>query len=220
MGNYPAPSNVNGGPSAAPNMHAPILPPGSHRGGGIVSHSVTSPQASASHAAPNRLSRGGTGNDSSEADQERETAELFGDIPEAKKRKFILVEDPVRGGRTRVRVTLDTIDTRSIPDSYRRAQAVWPRSWFAREMQSPTTESQFADDFDDDSEGAGSSGRGKTLVRVPMPDGGESELGVPRMGTRMRGKEVRVNDLGYRMAWHQSRTFAGRIGMSMSLPPP
>lgn len=195
-------------------MHAPILPPGSHRGGVIVSHSTSGTPPPALNRHSGSSGGGRNGRNDEEQESAREVEELFGDIPEAKKRKFILVEDPVRGGRTRVRVTLDTIDTRSIPDSYRRAQAVWPRSWFAREMQSPTSDNQFSDDFDDESAAAvpGAAGRGKTMVRVPMPDGDEYELGVPRMGKRMRGKEVRVNDLGYRMAWHQSRTFAGRIG--------
>ncbi len=45
---------------------------------------------------------------------EEERISLFGDIPEAKKRKFILVDDPGKGGRVRVRVTLDTVDTDEI----------------------------------------------------------------------------------------------------------
>jgi hypothetical protein len=51
---------------------------------------------------------------------EEDRASLFGDIPEAKKRKFILVDDPAKGGRVRVRVTLDTVDIKEIPDSFRR----------------------------------------------------------------------------------------------------
>uniref|UniRef100_A0A8H7NJR2 Uncharacterized protein n=1 Tax=Bionectria ochroleuca TaxID=29856 RepID=A0A8H7NJR2_BIOOC len=63
--------------------------------------------------------------------------DLFPDIPEAKKRKFILVEDNVRGSRLRVRVTLEGVDTNEIPDSFRKGASVFPRTYFPREMQSP-----------------------------------------------------------------------------------
>ncbi|KAF5665637.1 hypothetical protein FHETE_6559 [Fusarium heterosporum] len=151
-----------------------------------------------------------------------EPNDLFPDIPEAKKRKFILVEDNVRGSRLRVRVTLEGVDTNEIPDSFRKGSSVFPRSYFPREMQSPppsATGSRFfgADQDDDgieDTEGRESSRRGvnktgKEMVKVPM---GESsgEIAIPRMRKSTRGQEVRLNDLGYRMAWLQSRVFAGR----------
>lgn len=151
-----------------------------------------------------------------------EPDDLFPDIPEAKKRKFILVEDNVRGSRLRVRVTLEGVDTNEIPDSFRKGSSVFPRSYFPREMQSPppsaTGSRFFGADQDDDgieeTEGRESSRRGvnrtgKEMVKVPM---GESsgEIAIPRMRTSTRGKEVRLNDLGYRMAWLQSRVFAGR----------
>jgi hypothetical protein len=161
---------------------------------------------------------------------------LFPDMPEAKKRKFILVEDNVRGSRLRVRVTLDGVDTKEIPDSFRKGASVYPRSYFPREMQSPppsaTGSRFFADDLDDgaardeheddgieETEGraasrrAGSARGRKTAVvavRVPVGDGEEGEVIIPRMRRVGRGKEVRLNDLGYRMAWLQSRVFAGR----------
>ena len=151
-----------------------------------------------------------------------EPDDLFPDIPEAKKRKFILVEDNVRGSRLRVRVTLEGVDTNEIPDSFRKGASVFPRSYFPREMQSPppsaTGSRFFGDDQDDDgieeTQGRESSRRGtnrsgKEMVKVPM---GEStgEIAIPRMRKSTRGKEVRLNDLGYRMAWLQSRVFAGR----------
>ena len=154
--------------------------------------------------------------------------DLFPDIPEAKKRKFILVEDSDRQSRLRVRVTLDGVDTREIPDSFRKSSSVYPRSYFPREMQSPppsaTGSKFFADDASDDGEddgttdtegrraGRGSVSRrgGRTLVKVPMAEGQEGEVSIPRMRRQFRGKEVRLNDLGYRMAWLQSRVFAGR----------
>jgi hypothetical protein len=48
------------------------------------------------------------------------------------------------------------------------------------------------------------------MVPVPLVDGGEAELGVPRMRKSVRSKEVKLNDLGYRMTWHQSRVFADK----------
>jgi hypothetical protein len=89
-------------------------------------------------------------------------------------------------------------------------------------MQSPppsaTGSRFFGEDHDDDgteeTEGRESSRRGvnrtgKEMVKVPM---GESsgEIAIPRMRKSTRGREVRLNDLGYRMAWLQSRVFAGR----------
>lgn len=151
-----------------------------------------------------------------------EPDDLFPDIPEAKKRKFILVEDNVRGSRLRVRVTLEGVDTNEIPDSFRKGASVFPRSYFPREMQSPppsaTGSRFFEDDADDDklqeTEGReasrrGAPRRGKEMVKVPV---GETmgEVAIPRMRKSTRGKEVRLNDLGYRMAWLQSRVFAGR----------
>ncbi|KAL2016451.1 hypothetical protein VTK56DRAFT_3502 [Thermocarpiscus australiensis] len=153
--------------------------------------------------------------------------DLFPDIPEAKKRKFILVEDSQRQSRLRVRVTLDGVDTREIPDSFRKSSSVYPRSYFPREMQSPppsaTGSKFFTDDASDaeddgttDTEGrrhgrrGSTARRGRTMVKVPMGDGQEGEVAIPRMRKMFRGKEVRLNDLGYRMAWLQSRVFAGK----------
>lgn len=148
---------------------------------------------------------------------------LFPDIPEAKKRKFILVEDNVRGSRLRVRVTLDGVDTNEIPDSFRKGASVYPRSYFAREMQSPppsaTGSRFFAADVSDDgiqetegreaSRHRGPKSMGE-VVKVKMAEGQDGDATIPRMRKSGRGKEVRLNDLAYRMAWLQSRVFAGR----------
>jgi len=175
----------------------------------------SSPHASGSAIAARRLSR--SRND--------EPEDLFPDIPEAKKRKFILVEDSDRQSRLRVRVTLDGVDTREIPDSFRKSSSVYPRSYFPREMQSPppsATGSKFfvedTSDIEDDGTaetegrraGRGSGKLAKTMVKVPMSEGQEGEVAIPRIRKTFRGKEVRLNDLGYRMAWLQSRVFAGR----------
>lgn len=147
---------------------------------------------------------------------------LFPDIPEVKKRKFILVEDNVRGSRLRVRVTLEGVDTNEIPDSFRKGSSVYPRTYFPREMQSPPPSAMgsqfFPDDVSDDgtqeTEGrAGSRGvarfAGQT-VKTPMAESQEGEINIPRTRRAIRGRDVRLNDLGYRMAWLQSRVFAGR----------
>ncbi|KAI1343198.1 hypothetical protein F5Y15DRAFT_405768 [Xylariaceae sp. FL0016] len=149
---------------------------------------------------------------------------LFPDIPEAKKRKFILVEDNKRGCRLRVRVTLEGVDTKEIPDSFRKNSSVFPRSYFPREMQSPppsaTGSRFFQDDLSDDEvevDGGrtgrsreNKTGRDRVMVKVPMADGSDGEVAIPRTRKGTRGREVRLNDLGYRMAWLQSRVFAGR----------
>ncbi|KAK4157004.1 hypothetical protein C8A00DRAFT_12113 [Chaetomidium leptoderma] len=188
-------------------------------------HGSAGPMAAQRRASPSRASQNGP-------------EDLFPDIPEAKKRKFILVEDSDRQSRLRVRVTLDGVDTREIPDSFRKSSSVYPRSYFPREMQSPppsATGSKFfagdASDVEDDGvtetegrssrpgRGSGSvsgsvppssSRHGRTMVKVPMAEGQEGEVAIPRMRRVFRGKEVRLNDLGYRMAWLQSRVFAGR----------
>ncbi|RWA04080.1 hypothetical protein EKO27_g11028 [Xylaria grammica] len=146
---------------------------------------------------------------------------LFPDI--SKKRKFILVDDNRRGGRLRVRVQLESVDTKEIPDSFRKRSAVFPRSYFPREMQDPppsATGSRFFEDdlSDDDVEvDGGWVGRSRTnrtrdrvLVKVPMTNGIQGEVAIPRMRNSLRTKEVRLNDLGYRMAWLNGRPFAGR----------
>ena len=139
--------------------------------------------------------------------------ELFGPVPEAKRRKFILVDDPHRGARVRVRVMLDQVEMKEIPDSYRKTNSVYPRSYFPMQTQSPDAASEadrFPDDEDDESSDAGRPSRGHTLVPVPMLDGSEAQVPTPRLGRSKRRKETTLNDLGYRMSWSQSRVFAGR----------
>ncbi|KAK6593344.1 ribosomal protein l24e [Botrytis cinerea] len=124
--------------------------------------------------------------------------DVFGNVPEAKKRKFILVEDPVKQSRVRVRVTLDTVDINEIPDSYRKINSVYSRDFFQD------------DDSDDEVEGRGRSRRGRKMFPVHLPNGDEAEIPIPRMRKSQRALEVKLNDLGYRMTWHQSRTFANK----------
>lgn len=138
--------------------------------------------------------------------------ELFGDLPEAKRRKFILVDDPHRGSRVRVRVMLDQVEMKEIPDSYRKNNSVFPRSYFPMHMQSPPGP-RHPEDEDEDMDGTENPdrpGRGRTLVPVPTLDGTETEVPTPRITRTKRKKEEALNDLGYRMSWSQSRVFAGR----------
>ena len=155
--------------------------------------------------------------------REDEPADLFPDMPEAKKRKFILVEDNARGSRLRVRVTLQGVDTNEIPDSFRKSSSVYPRTFFPREMQSPppsATGSRFfpndqSDDGTQETEGR-SNVRSRArriaaeMVRQPVNDEGDDVFAINRMTKSTRQKYVKLNDLGYRMAWLQSRVFAGR----------
>jgi hypothetical protein len=148
---------------------------------------------------------------STKQEEEERNVALFGDLPEAKRRKFILVDDAQRGTRVRVRVMLDQVRMHEMPDSYRKNNSVYPRSWFATEMQSPPPSprhGRWPDDIDSDSETTVATS--STLVPVPMMDGSEAKVPMPRMNRSKRNKEVTLNDLGYRMSWSQSRVFSGR----------
>jgi hypothetical protein len=143
-------------------------------------------------------------------EEEEDNSALFGDLPESKRRKFILVDDTQRGTRVRVRVMLDQVRMAEMPDSYRRTNSVYPRSWFATEMQSPPPSprrGRWPDDIDESEQNMPNA---RTLVPVQLPDGSESKTPIPRVTRTARGKEVTLNDLGYRMSWSQSRVFAGR----------
>ncbi|KAI0169789.1 hypothetical protein GGR52DRAFT_551523 [Hypoxylon sp. FL1284] len=160
----------------------------------------------------------------SSMDDEKVPPGLFPDVPSGKKRKYILVEDLKRNSRLRVRVTLEDVNPKEIPDSFRKSSAVYPRSYFPREMQSPPPSATgtrfFEDDLSDDGvetdggrtgRARRSDGAGRVMVKAPMSDGNEDEVAIPRTRKGMRLKEVRLNDLAYRLAWRHSRTFAGRI---------
>lgn len=153
---------------------------------------------------------------SAKEDEEDKQRALFGDVPESKRRKFILVQDDQRGGtRVRVRVMLDQVKMDDMPDAHLRINAVYPRSYYPRQMRSPPCSPRARgvwDDEDDEVEGASGTAptRGKTMVSVSMMDGSEAKLPVPSMTKSRRSKEVALNELGYRMSWGQARTFNGR----------
>ena len=191
--NYPTQPNV--GPSIAPSLHDGM--------DSLGSHGTTSSTAVIAASFKNE-------------DEERNTA-LYGDLPENKRRKFILVDDSANNNRVRVRVrvTLDQVDLKEIPDSYRKSNSVYPRSYFPTQMQSPPSSARGSRFFDDnDPEGGdvndGKATRGRTLVPVPMLDGTEGEVAIPKLTRAKKRNENYLNELGYRMSWSQSRVFAGR----------
>lgn len=146
-------------------------------------------------------------------EQSPSNEDLFGQLPGGKRRTFILVEDPQRGSRVRVKVGLDKINMDDLPDSYRKLNAVYPRTYFPVQMKDVPGQSTPSKRFvRDDTEMADdeASTVGRTTVPAPSMDG-ERDIEVPKLSRRRHRKEVMLNDLGYRLSWSQSRVFAGRI---------
>lgn len=164
------------------------------------------------HAPPPHATGVGVMKHQEQDDEERKLA-MFGDLPESKRRKFILVDDAQRGTRVRVRVTLDTVKMEEMPDSYRKSNSVFPRSYFAMQMTSPPASPRgskvFTADEPDDENDPSFPLAGSQNVPVPTLDG-EAGVPKPRLTRVKRSKEITLNDLGYRMSWSQSRVFAGR----------
>lgn len=181
---YPV-STASSGPSMAPPIHAGFNAYG--RPGGPTSIAAK------------------------EKDKGEEDAALFGDIPEAKRRKFILVPDTQRDVRVRVKVSLDQVEMSEIPDSFREKNAVHPRAYYPSQMQVPPPSSRgsrFVDE-DDAEDDNGLPTIGRTTVPIQMLDG-ESEVAVPKITKSRQKKEENLNELGWRMAWSQMRVFDGR----------
>ncbi|KAJ5381663.1 uncharacterized protein N7496_004091, partial [Penicillium cataractarum] len=148
-----------------------------------------------------------------EVDVSPSNEDLFGQLPDGKRRTFILVEDPQRGARVRVKVQLDKVNMDEIPDSYRMSNAVYPRTYFPVQMKdAPGTSVPNKRFFRDDTEHTDDSDAtvGRTSVLAPSLDG-EREIDVPQLSRRKHHNEVLLNDLGYRLSWSQSRVFAGRM---------
>jgi len=146
-------------------------------------------------------------------DQGPTNDDLFSQLPDGKRRKFILVDDPQRGCRVRVKVVLDKVNMDEIPDSYRESNAVYPRTYFPIQMRDENRVVPAKRFFRDDAEQADdpeTSTIGRTTVPAPSLDA-ETDIEVPRISRRKHRKELMLNDLGYRMSWSQSRVFAGRM---------
>ncbi|KAI1811952.1 hypothetical protein GGS20DRAFT_592383 [Poronia punctata] len=193
---------------------------------------------------------------------------LFPPVPDSRKRKFLLVDDDRRGSRLRVRVQLEIVNTKEIPDSFRKWSAVYPRSYFPREMQDPPPNAAgsnyFEDDMADDggdvanvanvangangaygANGVNGAGPGSAqssvhssvhlsvqsvehgsangfvhsrpnldktteMITCPVGRGPRGQASIPRTRKSTRTKEVRLNDLAYRLGWLNGRPFAGR----------
>ncbi|KAH8701731.1 hypothetical protein BGW36DRAFT_104164 [Talaromyces proteolyticus] len=195
---YPAAAHSAGAPSA------PAMAPPLQAGGGFDTLGRPS-VATASR-------RGDTTEHEDDEMHDPDNEDVFGSLPEGKRRKFILVDDPQRNCRVRVKVMLDQVDVNEIPDSYRLSSAVYPRAYFPVQMKSPPGRvvpgKRYADD-ESDEDTAGSVTMGRTLVPTPTIDG-ESDDAVPRLTRTRHHKDKVLNDLGYRMSWSQSRVFAGR----------
>ena len=234
------PSNVFHGYQAYPPhpaSAAPSLPP--HLSNGL-DHSMPNHAISTSASAPTvtaKLER-------QSPSPGKKHGSVFSELPEAKRRKFILVDDAERKTRVRVKVNLESVEIAEIPDSYRRENSVYPRSWRPTEMP-PSPRDQRArrirfveDEAEDGAEGqqreglgvaemmgGGGMRAGRVTVAVPLPEKEEGRLDVPGLGRRAREREDKLNDLGYRMSWGQGRVFAGRVvflqkSRELSLPPP
>lgn len=148
---------------------------------------------------------------SRDAEQKQEDdIALFGDVPEDKRRKFILVEDTQKKARVRVKVTLDQIEMSEIPDSYRKQNSVFPRAYYPVQMQGNDDDARNSRYIEEGDEvDAGNPIAGRTNVAVQLPSG-EAEMSVPMITKAKRSREEKINELGYRMAWGQGRTFSAR----------
>jgi len=140
-------------------------------------------------------------------DKDEEETALFGDLPEGKKRKFILVDDTQKNARVRVKVTLDQVNVQDIPDSYRKQNSVYPRSYYPIQMQAEPPAGRFSTGNTEENDGAPTIGR----MTVPcMTTEGESQVEVSQLTMGKRDRERKINELGYRMAWGQGRVFSNR----------
>lgn len=209
---YPAAAHAPSG-LGAPSMAPPL------QGGGfdtIGRHSVATAASQRHDADDSYETEAATGKPGDKV--------LFGSLPAGKRRKFILVDDHQRGGRARVKVTLDRVNMNEIPDSYRLTNAVFPRAYYPIQMRgspghtipdSRYLENNDADDNNDDDDdgyefdnGNDPVTVGRTIVNVPSIEG--LSPAVPGLTRSRHRKDKIINDFGYRMSWSQSRVFADR----------
>lgn len=144
-------------------------------------------------------------------EKDQEDVELFGDIPEGKRRKFILVEDTQKNARVRVKVTLDQVAMSEIPDSYRKSNSVYPRAYYPVQLKSTSETTGGSRFFNEDVEDLDDAP--PTIGRIAVPcqtSDGADQVDIPQLSRAKRDRERKLNELGYRMAWGQSRVFSGR----------
>lgn len=146
-------------------------------------------------------------------DYGQEEAAFFGDIAKTMPRKSITVKDIEKDTNVRVNVKLDGVSLDEIPDSFRQKNSVYPRSYYARHMQSPPRSRQgsvFDDDTVDMAGGRFAPSVGRTMVPIKLQEGWETELAIPRTTKSRRTKERALNDLGCRMTWDYVQNFSER----------
>lgn len=142
-----------------------------------------------------------------------EEAKFFGDMAKTMPRKSITVKDIEKDTNVRVNVKLDGVSLDEIPDSFRQKNSIYPRSYYARHMQSPPRHrgsSVFDDESLDMSGGRFAPSVGRTVVPVKLQEGWETELAIPRTTKSRRAKERALNDLGCRMSWDYVQNFSER----------
>lgn len=151
-------------------------------------------------------------------EEEEKKLTLFGEPQGEKRRKFILVDDQARGCRVRVRALLDNVKMEEMPDSHLRANSLYPRSYFPRQMRSsPHSPSQSGfrdvseDSIDNEANTSEHTGiRDRLRVRVLLLSGSYAHLHIPQPTKGRRARECALNELGYRMSWGQAKTFNER----------
>lgn len=150
-----------------------------------------------------------------EDDEQDRNKAIFDYLPEAKRRKFLLVDDPEDQKRVRVHVSLKRSNIVEAPDDFRHRNCVYPRSFVPVGMPTEprlTRGNRFYADDEPDG-GVRDDGQvtvGRTLVPVSMLEGADGDVAVPRIARAKKEKEKLLNDLGYRMAWGQRKIFHRR----------
>jgi len=204
---YPTPPNPYGS-SMLPHLHTGIDGPPAHS------------TVSVSMALPTK-----TEDPSPSPEIKPEHASLFGKLPDGKQRKFFTVEDPDRSNhKVRVKMALHECPIEQVPDSYRRTNSVYPRSWYPVQMQlSPSSRGsrgRFLESRDETSAASATTEEDATnpdlytptiQIQVPLSSDHEASLPVPGLSRKARRKEEQINEMGYRISWGASRTFANRI---------
>lgn len=142
--------------------------------------------------------------------EEEERNSAFVDhLPESKRRKFVLLDDPEEHKRVRVHVMLENVNIVEAPDDFRHRNCVYPRSFAPVGMQMEPRSARGSRFCADEGREGGSTDDGqvtigRTLVPVSMMEGADGEVSVPRLAPAKKEKEKQLNDLGYRMAWGQT----------------
>ncbi|KAI4730027.1 hypothetical protein E4T49_02221, partial [Aureobasidium sp. EXF-10728] len=153
-----------------------------------------------------------TGQSFIKAEDEDRKPSLPANVPEGKKRKFILVDDLARGTRVRVHVELDNIKLEEMPDYHLQKNSVFPRQFFPRQMHALSPGHAHHEKINNECKGGEGSTtlESESLIHVPLLDGSQTQLSIPGTSKDLEAKECALNELGYRMSWRQAKTFNER----------